>query len=319
MRWNTPKDFESLNTLKNKAVCMLRKSFFDEEIRCDYLVTKKVKKTWAIELELAKVFLDVCEKHSIKVSAFGGTLLGAIRHNGFIPWDDDMDFCMDRTNYEKFLSVASEEFKHPYFLQNCFTDRQFFFGYCRLRNSETTGLITYNCSKDYNNGIYIDIFVLDGYLENEKKVKKQIRSRNIRSSILAQYYQKKKQSIIKRAISSFFRNTYCKLVSYEKNVEKYNSVLSKFTNKTNRLSLMTHSFNFYSKYWVSKSDFDHIIQHKFENITIPIFENYDCILKRTYGNYLDFPPILERGKWHDGTLTIDPDIPYKEYIEKHFE
>ena len=137
---------------------------------------RKTKKIWAVELDLMNELLRVCNKYDIKIFAFGGTLLGAVRHHGFIPWDDDMDFCMDRANYNELLKHC-DEFKHPYFLQFAQSDEKYFFGYARLRNSNTTGIIEWNRSPDYNNGIYIDIFVLDGYLEDEKKVKKQIKKR----------------------------------------------------------------------------------------------------------------------------------------------
>lgn len=66
----------------------------DEEVRCDYTVTKEAKKLWAAEMDLALQLEKICKKHNIKYFAAGGTLLGAVRHKGFIPWDNDMDFLM---------------------------------------------------------------------------------------------------------------------------------------------------------------------------------------------------------------------------------
>ncbi|MDE7248566.1 MAG: LicD family protein, partial [Lachnospiraceae bacterium] len=90
-------------------------SFFKEEIRSDFLVDEKRKKIWAVELQILEKIDEVCRKHHITYYAHYGTLLGAVRHQGFIPWDDDLDIAMFRDDYEKFQKIAAEEFTEPYF------------------------------------------------------------------------------------------------------------------------------------------------------------------------------------------------------------
>ena len=97
-------------------------SFLDEEERCGYIVSKQMKEVWAVELDLLAELLRVCKKHGIKVFASGGTMLGAIRHKGFIPWDDDIDMMMFRSDYDKLCAIAAEEFVEPYFFQTEYTD-----------------------------------------------------------------------------------------------------------------------------------------------------------------------------------------------------
>lgn len=290
--------------------------FLQSEVRDEYLVDEKQKKIWSVELGLISELLRVCEKYDIKVAAYAGTLLGAVRHKGFIPWDDDMDVCMDRKNFEKLLHVPKEEFKSPYFLQTALSDRRYFFGYARLRNSNTTGLISYNKSKNYNNGIYIDIFVLDGYIEDEKKLQKQLKKRDLYSSIIAQYYRDLNELRgIKKIAVLLFKKIFCNCVSYEKMIERYNKTLSMYTSETERLSILTHGEFFIKRYWCFKSDLLNLKDADFEFITVPVSENYDRILNSMYGDYMKFPPVEKRGIWHEGVLTLDPDIPYKEYIE----
>ena len=79
----------------------LPEHFLEKEVRCGYSVTEKAKKIWAVELDLLAEFDRVCRKHDINYQIFAGTLLGAVRHEGFSPWDDDVDVCLLRGDYEK--------------------------------------------------------------------------------------------------------------------------------------------------------------------------------------------------------------------------
>lgn len=308
------------NNFNNKIKLQIPSDFYKEEIRCDYVVTEKLKKIWAIEIDLLNELLRVCKKHNIKIIVYAGTLLGAIRHKGMIPWDDDIDVALTRPEYEKLCNVAQDEFKHPYFFQNAKTDKKFFCGYSRLRNSLTTGLIKGMETAEYNNGIYIDVFVLDGYIEDDCKLRKQMHDKKVSERIVNaysfQYYTKNPFKIaIKAIIFLLLRLTYCKKVPYNKHVERYNSILSRFTEKTDRLTLMTHDMDFIPKYWLRKKDLDDIIYVDFENIKVPVPKDYDSVLRHTYGNYMEFPPVEQRGEWHEGIILFNPDIPYTEFLK----
>jgi len=88
-----------------------------DEVRCGYKVSSEMKKIWSIELDLARKLKEVCEKYHLRFYMQAGTLLGAVRHQGFIPWDDDMDFVMPREDFDILESIAHKEFTEPYFLQ----------------------------------------------------------------------------------------------------------------------------------------------------------------------------------------------------------
>lgn len=92
----------------------------------DYKISDKMRKIWQVELSMLDKIDAICRKHHIQYFLLHGTLLGAVRHKGFIPWDDDLDIGMLRKDYDKFMEVAPKELGEPYFLQNMWTDSDCF-------------------------------------------------------------------------------------------------------------------------------------------------------------------------------------------------
>ncbi|WP_051537692.1 phosphorylcholine transferase LicD [Treponema sp. C6A8] len=292
-------------------------NFLKEDERCEYKVSTKLKKIWAVEIDLYQKFAEVCDKYNIKYFAWAGTLLGAIRHKGFIPWDDDFDIGLLREDYEKLIKIAPKELKHPYFLQNMYSDKKYFCAYSRFRNSETTGAIVGTDTPDYNNGIYIDIFVLDGKPEDEKELKRWYKKRDYVSFLINHFESNFKYShgfkkllhyVIKGFVKIFF--------SYDRLCKKYNKIVQKYNNKCNCVGLMTHSYDFIHKYYCTKESLEQIVSVPFEYTKINIPKNYDEPLRNMYGSYMEFPPISKRGIWHNGQLIFDPDTPYKEFLSR---
>ena len=291
----------------------LPENFLKKEVRCGYEVSEKLKKIWAVELDLLQSLLDVCKKHNINVQVFAGTLLGAVRHKGMIPWDDDIDVAMTRDDFNKLCTVANEEFKAPYFFQTALNDRKFFFGFARLRNSLTTGVISGNESQEYNNGIYIDIFPLDGLPGSHLASKIQRRVIMMVVKCCTTYIrEKRKNNSIGELISRVFRPAI-RCFSYEWWYGLYGRVLSLSTDHSDKLCLRTH-FLFGEKYSIYKSELSDTIEIPFENIMVPVPKKYKAVLSRMYGEYMQFPPPEIRGKWHEGQISFEPDIPYKEFL-----
>lgn len=81
-------------------------NFFDEEVRCGFTVSSTMKHYWAAQMEVLQTVIAICEKHDLTYYAFWGTLIGAVRHKGFIPWDDDIDIALKREDYQKLLCIA---------------------------------------------------------------------------------------------------------------------------------------------------------------------------------------------------------------------
>ena len=109
-------------------------------------------------LELLKAFKNVCDKEGIWYTLAFGTVLGAVRHKGFIPWDDDIDIGMTRDNYEKFIKIANTKLSEEFFLQTMETEEETPFYFAKVRKNKTKFIEKYVKDINMNHGIFIDIF-----------------------------------------------------------------------------------------------------------------------------------------------------------------
>jgi len=143
--------------------------FLEEETREGYVVSAKMKELWAVQLDMVAEFQRVCDAAGLKWWACGGTILGAVRHKGYIPWDDDIDLMMMRDDYERLCEIAPKVFAHPYFWQTEATDPWSGRHHAQLRNSLTTCVLTFEVEKKYpfNQGIFIDVFPIDHIPDDE--------------------------------------------------------------------------------------------------------------------------------------------------------
>ncbi len=107
----------------------------DKETICGYEVSAQMKRIWAMELDMVEKFVAVCREHNLKYMIMGGTLLGAVRHKGFIPWDNDIDILMPRKDFNKLLEIGPEAFKSPFFFQSpVIEEARFFSADVKIRN-----------------------------------------------------------------------------------------------------------------------------------------------------------------------------------------
>lgn len=289
----------------NKGI--LPEEFLKEEVRCEFFVDEKRKKLWAIGLDLLIEFDRVCKKHNLKYFLIGGSCLGAIRHKGFIPWDDDIDVGMMRTDYEKFINLPQSEFQNPYFLQTPYTDDGYYFSFAKLRNSNTTAISTAFRDEKFNQGMFLDVFPfdnckLDDVLSRYNKINELImdNSTYMRKSLKNPTPEDKK-----RIESHSGRNPMEVWEEIQKIARQYEN------DDTEYVNLAVCTIYPYDKLLYKKSLFEEIVCHEFENMKFPILKKYDEYLKISFGDYMKFPPIEKRGVWH-GSVVFDPDCSYKE-------
>ena len=296
--------------------------FLEEEVRCDYTVTKDIKEVWAIEIDLLMQLDEVCKKHNLKYYITDGTMLGTVRHKGFIPWDDDIDVTMFRDDYEKLLKVAETEFKYPYFLQTEYSDPGCLRGHAQLRNSATTGILKTEEGKfKFNQGLFLDVFVMDNVIddkklyEQQKKDAEKYRKRAVKYARWStRYYkqntwQSKVKGILYPVVNAFLRKTKLE----EKNFRKFEEVCKRYNNMETKY-VTTLEFSFDIERWGKrlKSYFDKVEYMPFEFIKLPISVDYDEMLRNDYGDYM----VFKKGASAHGDMIIDTDRSYTEYINK---
>ncbi len=126
------------------------------------------EKAHAIMLEILLAFDVICKKHQLRYWLDAGTLLGAVRHKGFIPWDDDVDISMPVEDYHKFLEIAQEHLPQSMFLQTKETDSTFAFDYAKIRDDRATIIEFHEEGKEvaYNQGLFLDIFPMLAIKDN---------------------------------------------------------------------------------------------------------------------------------------------------------
>lgn len=288
--------------------------FFKEEEICGHLVTNKVKKLWAIEIGCLEELKRICEKHNIRYFASGGTLLGAVRHKGFIPWDDDLDVAMFKEDYERFCEVAPKEIQYPYFFQNYTTEKGAGPGMSRIRNSETTGCTQYEFdmgSDGHNCGVFLDIFPVFGVEENRIRLLAQKCQMFVWWLAIGGYEHCRKikatglkwKNLIDPSV--YWWKLLSLFTTHERISEKYMNACGK-AKKYSKVGLL--SFTGFNEKLIWKKDwFDEIVSLPFEYTRINCPKKYDPILKTQYGDYMKF---VKGGQIHS-MAVFDPDTPYR--------
>ena len=300
----------------------LPEGFLNEEIRCDYLITRKVKEHWAVLLDLLAEFDRVCKKHKIKYYASGGTMLGAVRHKGFIPWDDDIDVMMDRINYDKLNTIGPQEFKEPYFFQNKYTDPLCNDCFAKIRRSDTTALLPNELGSciDYNKGIFIDIMPLDNIPDNEEECR--IYIEEIKKLQNNYYSIGRKLGIYSDSTNKgerVIKHLLYKVLKTRRNnhIHEYLDSFSEFEEhcrkySTTQTKLFTTLFTYAKRDYKYTEDYNELIEEDFEFMRIPIGAKYEHGLSVRYG---DWKKPVKGGALHEG-LFIDTNLSYKKYLTK---
>ena len=342
---NQNKLLEQMNNLLTRQNSALNsdKIFIDniehDEMRNGFLVTSHRKKLWNVQIGLINEFARICKKHNLKWFACCGTLLGAVRHKGFIPWDDDVDLAMLRPDYNKFIKIAAEEIKYPYFLDNCYNNRlesdetpdtltnlpyinreqeAFYFRntfpsfpVLKIRDSRTT-MIEFPDRKDTNQGVWIDVFpydVVPPFTDEKHKsdfaVMREIMLATFRAEFMRKVISENKKTLLSYdELKKFLKLPFRQRGIYFDNFAEKKFFHSEKIGEIRSYGLTQGGWSYDAK------DFDEIVYLPFEGIELPAPSGWDNVLRSQYGDWQK--PIFSPG--HTREFFYSADIPYTEYF-----
>lgn len=312
-------------------------SYFEDEVRDGFFVPSEVKHAWAAELEVLSEVDKLCKKHNIKYFADWGTLLATVRHEGFIPWDDDLDIVMKREDYEKFMAIANDELPEGYSAYNYKNHDDFWLFLARVVGKPRICFEDEHLKK-FHEFPYIagvDIFVIDYVSRDELKED-----------------ERDKQAMYILALADTIGEGKCSEVTKEKWLEKLEeeykiSIPHNQSNSQLRRSLynivevlfgsfkdsdadeLTQLFPFgikNKKFRFSKECYADSIELAYENTTIPVAIRYCEMLSKKYGDYMklirdagghDYPYFESQKRQLQAVLDFDmPEFKFKKELLK---
>ena len=284
------------------------KKFFRREIRSGYEVSEKMKKVWAVQLDLLDYFDQLCRKHNLRYYVDYGTLLGAVRHQGFIPWDDDIDVVMFRDEYEKLKMIAQDEIEFPYFFQNSYTDRMIW-AFSKLRDGRTTAIEFPDFPLEFHQGIFIDIFPLDDVPDgaNMKPIVGEMQ-RELWLSLVNPDGLKEAVECGNRLVLDADIIMGLLQMGIRERMKMFEDFNAARCGMSSQVSFITDEFMGVPS--VLREWYSDTVYLPFEDRMVPAPAEYDKVLKCRYGDYMTPAQIPNQ---HDG-IFYDPDVPYTHYI-----
>lgn len=292
--------------------------FFDEEERSGYTVTRAVKKLWAVQLRLLERFMAVCDAQGLKYFAMFGTMLGAVRHGGFIPWDDDVDVAMPRTDYDR-LSRMAERFEAPFFLQTPENDPAAIPRFMKLKDGDTTFLppdFPNFMTKGGHFGCGIDILPLDDAPSGRAA------RRMARAAARCQGLRQRRAPLAEMEAAEMpaWKRKHCRMLfprGYAELTERYRAICTRYRAKA-------EGTEYYAIPVLSgerggmvfeKSLFSARVPMPFEHLRVPVPSGCETLIRRIWKDGPALPRPSEREPKHVG--FIDTETPYKTHIARY--
>ncbi len=268
------------------------------------------RKLWDIQLEILDVIDRLCRENDLHYSLYAGSLLGAVRHQGFIPWDDDLDSCMAREDYERFLQLWKDE-EHPgYILQNKRNTPSFTQSFSKIRKDHTTFLQYEWESGRYHTGIFVDIFPVDRCPVSGIELNL-FRYKCLKYQLFMREFVPPRASFPVKVISKMILSAFSR-----KTRMQYRDIFEKeLLHLSSRKELPAVFIEVPSTiYMTLPSDLtEQFTDLLFEGKKYQCFSKWDEYLSLKYGDYMHLPPESER-VWKHNHLIIDFDHNYGEVL-----
>ena len=297
-----------------QGICNLPAGFFDEEERLGYRISSEMKRIWAIELELMEELDRVCSCLDIRYYLDSGTLLGAVRDGHFIPWDDDIDVIMLREDYDTLIQKGERLFLQDYHLQCAYTDVDYPRGHAQLRKKNTCAMIPYEAKHvKFDQGIFIDIFVLDGVAEDKQELALQFREKNKimwkMETIGIPASTKPLNTIIKKVLRVYYKLTAAPVKDL---FEQYEEICKRYE-KSDYVDKIMFRETVDAIIPLKREWFAETVKIPFEGGLFPAPRGYKEICKAYYGDRYMVPA---KAPSAHGSTILDDTKSYKQVLEE---
>lgn len=292
----------------------------EDEVICDFLVPARQKRVNAVYIDLMQEFGRLCEKHGITWWLYAGGLIGAVRHKGFIPWDDDIDLMMPRADFDRLQAMTNEQFgaKEPYFLQNTTTEPACINALIRFRRSDTTDIRPEDLDlirargmtePPYNMGLNLAIFPLDSVPKSELARKLQQKT----AYFLWGVFYRTRSPEEGKPVKNLLCRAACKIIGEANTMKLTHSLYRAPRRVRDELQSYDGLYPGGRLRW-TKGAFSDTVWLPFEDIMVPAPVGYDEFLREFYGDYMQLPPVEKRVLPHGSIL--DADRPYPEVLRE---
>jgi lipopolysaccharide cholinephosphotransferase len=252
-------------------------------------------------LSILKVVDQICQKHHLDYWLEGGTLLGAVRHQGFIPWDDDLDISMTRDSINQFIDIAKKELPSHLFLQSAHTDKNYFnlAAPYKIRDNNSRFIEFHeNGDQPFHQGIFIDIFVYDKLPVKINEMRQwQLLSKKLLRLLRPKY------TSLNLGHNATLYNLISRCLSKSWLEQQLNQLLAKSAQLES--PWLGYGFDCVNNNRVHYNDIFPLKRIQFEDSLYQVANRYETILEQLYGNYMQLPAEKDRNMQHCKELIID--------------
>ena len=249
-----------------------------------------------MQLNILKKVDAYCKEHGIQYFLAYGTLLGAVRHKGFIPWDDDIDIAMNREDYERFVAGYSDEILKVYSLR---TSKRCRFPFAKVYDSRTS-MFEGSYKKTSEFGVNIDIFPIDA-VPDDKQVRLSLIQRARFWQMLAKIKLSRVSKImtLKHNLIIFPGRILLAPIPLTFIAKKIDAISSSWSEEDDTDTVGFMVWGYGEREMFAKDIFSEAVDMRFEDMSAPVPKEYDTVLTSLFGSYREYPPLAKQVSQHD--------------------
>lgn len=258
--------------------------------------TTTLKTIQNIEKEITEEIFDICNRHNLRCSLVGGSAIGAVRHQGIIPWDDDIDLAMPRSDFERFCEICKKELPDHLFLQYFGTEKNCAFIFAKVRKNNTFFPEYYSRDIEMHQGVWVDIFIYDKVSDDPKVRQKENQKIQFLKNLLIVKvgYKLPPNANLSKKLLYYPSKVLAAMVDQKKIQDKLTGLMSKHELEDTQYLVPYAGAYGFERELMPADIFEDLIDVEFDGYTFKLIKEYDFYLRSLYGDYMKMPPIEKR-------------------------